>query len=79
MVPSNLHLVTGSPAINAGALLEPAMGGNLDIDGEPRIIGAKADIGADETGVMAGLRRRPKQLGPKQPSTAIRNWLGRTF
>jgi hypothetical protein len=42
----NLHLQTGSPAINAGQNL--AVVGNYDIDHEPRIQGGTVDIGADE-------------------------------
>ncbi|MDB5104376.1 MAG: hypothetical protein JWP91_2065 [Fibrobacteres bacterium] len=53
--PSNLHLAVGSPAINAGAALDTAMSGTLDIDGEARVAGAKPDLGADEAGGTTGL------------------------
>ncbi len=44
----NLHLNTGSPAINAGENLSSAQMGTLDIDGNARIINGVVDIGADE-------------------------------
>lgn len=44
----NLHLNTGSPAINAGENLPSAQMGTVDIDGNARIIGGTVDIGADE-------------------------------
>ncbi len=44
-VPS-LHLTEGSPAIDAGTSLTQA--GAVDFDGEPRVVGAGIDIGADE-------------------------------
>ena len=44
----NLHLNTGSPAINAGENLTTAQMGTLDIDGDPRILNTTVDIGADE-------------------------------
>ena len=46
----NLHLIStaGSPAVNAGANLSSDVMGTTDIDGDPRIIGASVDIGADE-------------------------------
>ena len=44
----DLHLNTGSPAINAGENLPSDQMGTLDIDGDARIIGGVVDIGADE-------------------------------
>ena len=44
----NLHINTGSPAINAGDNLTLAQVGTLDIDGTTRINGGTIDIGADE-------------------------------
>ncbi len=44
----DLHLNTGSPAINAGENLTAVQMGTLDIDGDPRINGGVVDIGADE-------------------------------
>jgi outer membrane protein assembly factor BamB len=43
----DLHLKTGSPCINAG---DPNLfaRGQTDIDGQPRIMGRRADMGADE-------------------------------
>ena len=44
----DLHLNTGSPAINAGENLPSDQMGTLDIDGGARIVGGIVDIGADE-------------------------------
>jgi len=44
----NLHINTGSPAINAGENLTSTQMGTVDIDGNARIIGGTVDIGADE-------------------------------
>jgi parallel beta-helix repeat protein len=42
----DLHLQTGSPAVNAGESLAAA--GSLDFDGQARVQGGLIDIGADE-------------------------------
>ncbi|MFN2375671.1 MAG: right-handed parallel beta-helix repeat-containing protein [Candidatus Binatia bacterium] len=44
----DLHLGASSPAIGAAVALDPAVAGTEDIDGNPRVSGAAADIGADE-------------------------------
>ena len=44
----NLHLNSGSPAINAGENLSSSQLGTVDIDGDPRIIHGTVDLGADE-------------------------------
>ena len=47
-VPGDYHLSIGSPCIDAGdPALTPAWVA-MDIDGQPRIVGARADIGCDE-------------------------------
>ncbi|MCX5637136.1 MAG: PQQ-binding-like beta-propeller repeat protein, partial [Planctomycetota bacterium] len=43
----DLHLKTGSPCINAGDPYFPSSG-QKDIDGQPRIMGQRVDMGADE-------------------------------
>jgi len=44
----DLHIQSGSPAINAGANLSSDVIGTEDIDGDARIQGGTVDIGADE-------------------------------
>ena len=46
-VNGNVHLRTGSPAINAGTSSAPALPAT-DFEGDPRIVGSAPDIGADE-------------------------------
>ncbi len=53
----NLRLRADSPAIDAGAAIDA---GPLDIDGEPRVQGARIDIGADEA------------VAPQKPRTYVR-------
>jgi hypothetical protein len=56
----DLHLLVGSPAIDAGINLGNdtqghALSGDRDVDAEPRVQGSAVDIGADEFGVGAPL------------------------
>ena len=44
----DLHLNSGSPAINAGENLSSTQIGTVDIDGNSRIINGTVDLGADE-------------------------------
>ncbi len=56
LAPDGYHLSAGSPCINAG---DPTGGYSrqTDIDGEPRVMGGRVDIGADEykPGMLVGL------------------------
>jgi hypothetical protein len=56
---TNLHLLAGSPAIDAGDPAYPDTPGELDLDGSPRMVGSRVDIGAyefvPEPCVLAGL------------------------
>jgi len=45
---NNYHLPPTSPCINVGDVNYVATGGETDIDGEPRVINDRVDIGADE-------------------------------
>ncbi len=58
------HLLEGSPCVDAGDPSFVAAPDETDIDGEPRILGAKIDIGADElaTFVPAEVKITPKTL-----------------
>ena len=42
----DFHQLAGSPTVNAGAVVD--LLGSADIDGDPRMVGAAPDIGADE-------------------------------
>lgn len=45
---ADLHLAPGSPAIDAGNPAFAPAAGEIDLDGNPRVIGARVDIGAYE-------------------------------
>lgn len=47
----DLHILPGSPAEDAGDPLFADDPGVTDMDGEPRVIGARTDAGADEAGL----------------------------
>ena len=47
----NLHQLPGSPTIDQGAV--DGTGGGLDVDGQPRAMGAGVDIGVDELDPLA--------------------------
>ena len=58
------HLFEESPCIDAGDPAFVAAPGETDIDGEPRISGAKVDVGADElvVAIPAEVKITPKTL-----------------
>jgi hypothetical protein len=60
--PADLHIRPGSPAKNAGAALDTALTGALDIDGQSRVVDNSIDIGADELGVVV-MALRSEGLG----------------
>jgi hypothetical protein len=74
--PSNLHLTAGSPAIGAGLVLDAALAGATDVDGEGRVAAGKPDIGADEFGGVTRLRPLAKGIDILMPEGA-RDGLGR--
>ncbi len=47
------HLLAGSPCIDAGDPNYVAGPNEMDIDGEPRVMGGRVDMGADEVGVLS--------------------------
>ena len=67
---ADLHLLPGSPAIDAGIVLgNDAQGqplaGTSDVDGEPRVRGSDIDIGADEfAGGILGVEGPPTAGAP---------------
>ncbi len=80
--PGNLHLSLGSPAIGAGLLLDTVLAGAKDFDGEPRAIGGKSDIGADEF-MRATAVREARCVPARGPDAGItpspRDGLGRAL
>jgi hypothetical protein len=65
---SSFHLKRGAPAIDQGA--DTPAAGATDIDGQPRVIGAKSDLGADEyddvTSTTPSLTATPATASPGQ-------------
>ena len=58
LVDKGYHLLPNSPMIDAGA--PTSVAGQFDIDGQPRLIGRRPDMGADEARSM-----RAKPSGPQ--------------
>ena len=51
---ANYRLKTGSPAVNAGPRANPAELPAVDLDGNPRLIGSRADLGCYEHPFLPG-------------------------
>ncbi|MBI4719270.1 MAG: right-handed parallel beta-helix repeat-containing protein [Planctomycetes bacterium] len=52
--PTGYHLAVDSPCINAGDPALVAFAGEVDIDGDARVVGGRVDMGADERDLNAG-------------------------
>jgi hypothetical protein len=73
LAPDGYHLLAGSPCINAGNPEHLVDANESDIDGQPRIIGGRVDIGADE---FHGNNARPiADAGDDQIAYAWYDWL----
>ena len=59
---ADYHLLDDSSCIDAGDPGFVAGPGETDIDGDPRILGGKIDIGADESPIPATVKITPKAL-----------------
>ncbi len=64
----DLHITINSPAIETGDPAFVAEGGEEDIDGQPRLIGARVDIGADEASILPEI---PLLLSPPDNETNL--------
>lgn len=60
------HLRAGSPAVDAGDPAFTAAAGERDLDGEPRVCGARVDLGADER-CQAAAGSPPARAGRRSP------------
>jgi len=58
LAPDGCHLLPGSPCINAGDLSADYTG-QTDIDGQPRVMAGRVDIGADEVFYQSATLRVP--------------------
>jgi len=45
---ADFHIAAASPAVDAGDPAYPSNPADVDLDGQPRLLGARVDIGADE-------------------------------
>jgi len=61
LLSDNLHIQSGSPAINAGINSAPGEP-TVDFDGDPRVVGTTVDIGADEYARKSVLAISPSAL-----------------
>ncbi|MHC4418347.1 MAG: choice-of-anchor Q domain-containing protein [Planctomycetota bacterium] len=70
------HLPEGSPCVDAGDPSFVAAPDETDIDGEPRVLGAEIDIGADELAapVSAEVKITPKTLNIPSNRRAHAKW-----
>lgn len=81
----DMHIQDGSPGIGAAAELSADTAGTVDVDGEDRVIGSAADVGADEyddgsvfirpsgqKNIQQGLLIQEKPLGNSMRSFSIR-------
>jgi len=50
----DFHLTLNSPCINAGGPLDMVWPDDIDIDGDPRVMGGAVDVGADEFPLQVG-------------------------
>ncbi|MCW2990878.1 MAG: hypothetical protein JWM73_1472 [Solirubrobacterales bacterium] len=69
----NYHLRADAPVIDGGSATVAAGGSATDIDGDPRVAGAKSDLGADE------FVNRVPTASVAAPSGAVRQGVPATF
>lgn len=71
----DFHLKWNSPCINSGDPDYTADGSATDIDGEPRIIAGRVDMGADEVGPKQGDFTRDGLINFKDLALFAESWL----
>ncbi len=69
----DLHITRTSPAVDKGTLLDSAVTGTEDIDGDERVKAAGIDMGADETGKAMKMYYRMKSALPFELETNYPN------
>lgn len=67
----DFHLQASSPAINAGRVNFTPLGGEVDIDGQPRIQNSRVDIGVDESGTSSTVAVTGVSVTPISTSVSV--------
>lgn len=74
-VPGDCHLRAKSPCINAGDPGIAAAPGETDMDGEPRVMGGRIDMGSDEVGPKQADFTRNGTVDSRDLQAFVRAWL----
>jgi len=74
-VPGDCHLRPKSPCVNAGDPEIAGSPGETDMDGEPRVMGGRIDMGCDEVGPKQADFTRNGTVDGQDLQAFVRAWL----